>query len=534
LDPDYPQARLAHMLADAGPALVLSAEAVRARLPADAQVLSLDGPELQAALAQAPAHDPSQAERACPLRPSHPAYVIYTSGSTGTPKGVVVAHRELTQYLAWAGELYEAERGLGAPLNSSLAFDATITGLYVPLLAGRRVILLPKNQPLQALAELLASGAELTLVKLTPAHLESLQGVLGLRASAVRARRFVVGGEALKGHVAAFWRQHAPHLCIVNEYGPTEAVVGCCVYQLGSEVALEGEVLIGRPTPNTRLYVLDGELEPVPMGVAGELYIGGSQVGAGYLKRPALTAQRFVADPYGPEPGSRMYRTGDVARWRPDGNLEFLGRVDQQVKLRGFRIELGEVEAALRVQEGVAQAAVLAREDGPTGGKQLVAYVVVAPGAAVEVAALRRGLAERLPDYMVPAAFVALERLPLTANGKLDRAALPAPERPSAGAYRAPRTPEEQLLCGVFAEVLGLERVGIDDNFFALGGHSLLATQLVSRVRATFRVELSLRDVFAARTLQDLSVAIQTLLFMSDGSDAAKAPTAGELEDKYL
>jgi len=240
-----------------------------------------------------------------------------------------------------------------------------------------------------------------------------------------------------------------------------------------------------------------------------------------------------VADPFGP-PGTRMYRTGDLARWRPDGNLEFLGRVDQQLKVRGFRIEPGEIEAALTAQAGVVQAAVLAREDGPTGGKQLVAYVVAAPGAALEAAALRRGLAERLPGYMVPAALVPLERLPLTANGKLNRAALPAPERPKGGAYRAPRTPEEQLLCGLFVEVLGLERVGIDDNFFALGGHSLLATQLVSRVRATFGVELSLRDVFASRTLQDLSVAIQTLLFMSDGSDAAKAPTEAEFEDKYL
>jgi amino acid adenylation domain-containing protein len=534
LDPDYPQARLAHMLADADPALVLSAEWLRARLPASAKVLSLDGPGLQALLTQAPAHDPSDSERTAPLLASHPAYVIYTSGSTGAPKGVVVAHQELTRYLAWAGELYEAEHGLGAPLNSPLAFDATITGLYVPLLAGRQVILLPENQSLEALAELLASGAELTLVKLTPAHLQSLQGLLGPRVSTVRARRFVVGGEALKGHVAAFWRQHAPQLCIVNEYGPTETVVGCCVYELGSDVALEGEVLIGRPTPNTRLYVLDGGLEPVPVGVAGELYIGGSQVGSGYLKQPALTAERFVADPYGPEPGGRMYRTGDLARWRPEGSLEFLGRVDQQLKVRGFRIEPGEIEAALTAQAGVVQAAVLAREDGPTGGQQLVAYVVAAPGAALEAAALRRGLAERLPGYMVPAAFVPLERLPLTANGKLDRAALPAPDRPSAGAYRAPRTPEEQLLCGLFVEVLGLERVGIDDNFFALGGHSLLATQLVSRVRATFRVELSLRDVFAARTLQDLSVAIQTLLFMSDGSDAAKASTEAELEDKYL
>jgi hypothetical protein len=295
-----------------------------------------------------------------------------------------------------------------------------------------------------------------------------------------------------------------------------------------------GVVSIGRPLDNYRMYVLNGQLEPVPIGVTGELYIAGRALARGYLKRPALSAERFVADPYGREPGGRMYRTGDLARWRPDGALEYLGRADQQVKIRGFRIEPGEVEALLVAHPQVAQAAVAAREDGLGGGKELVGYVVAAPGAALDPAALRLHLSERLPDYMVPGALVLLERLPLTANGKLDRRALPAPERRSQEDYRAPRTPEEQVLCELFAEVLGLERVGLGDNFFALGGHSLLATRLVSRIYTALGIPLSLHDIFVARTVQDLEITIRTLLLVSNGAYAAEAPMEAELEDRYL
>jgi amino acid adenylation domain-containing protein/non-ribosomal peptide synthase protein (TIGR01720 family) len=515
LDPDYPEARLAYMLADASPALVLSTNAVRTRLPQTVEVLGLDTPQLETALAHAAAYNPTDGERTCALQPQHPAYVIYTSGSTGMPKGVLIRHRELTNYVSWAYRLYEMDGGHGAPLNTPLAFDATITSLYLPLLAGQRVILLPEDRQIDALAKLLASGTDLTLVKLTPAHLEALQGLLGEQAAGVRARVFVVGGEALKGAVAAFWRDQVPHLRLVNEYGPTETVVGCCVYEVGAAADLTGDVPIGRPTANTRLYVLDGALAPVPVGVMRELYIGGSQLGAGYLQRPGWTAERFVADPYSLAPGTRMYRTGDLARWRADGTLEFLGRVDQQVKIRGFRIEPGEVEAALTAEPGVAQAVVLARNEEP-GGPQLVAYVVPGPAAILDTQELRRRLGERLPDYMVPAAFVGLEQLPLTPNGKLDRRALPAPGRYRVG-YRAPRTPEEEMLCGLFAEVLAVERVGLDDHFFALGGHSLMATRLVSRVRATLGVELPLRTLFEAPSVAELAPRLR-------GSEAARPP----------
>ena len=292
-------------------------------------------------------------------------------------------------------------------------------------------------------------------------------------------------------------------VCAVGRdlYGPTEAAIDVTYWPCTGDRS--AEVPLGRPIWNTQLYVLDGSLGPVPSGVAGELYIAGAGLARGYLNRAGLTAERFVADPHG-VPGARMYRTGDLARWRHDGVLEFLGRADAQVKLRGFRIELGEIEAVLLRQDGVAQAAVVVREDG-AGGQRLIGYVVAAAGAAIEQQAMRTALGRHLPDYMVPAAIVALEALPLTPNGKLDRRALPAPELAAGhGIYRAPRSPQEAILCELFAEVLGVPRVGVDDSFFELGGHSLLATRLISRVRMALDVEVGIRSLFEAPSVAQL------------------------------
>ena len=337
--------------------------------------------------------------------------------------------------------------------------------------------------------------------------------------SALAGLRMLVGGEALNGPLSQAMASQGGS--VSNLYGPTETTIWSAAMLLGGE-ALDGKTLngetrdverldahtvpsppIGRPIWNTRVYVLDGGLRPVPAGVAGELYIAGCGVARGYLGRFGLTAERFVADPFGVA-GSRMYRTGDLGRWRSDGVLEFLGRSDAQVKLRGFRIEPGEIEAALCGEAGVAQAAVVAREERP-GQARLVGYVVAAPGAALDVASLRAALSRRLPDYMVPSALVVLDRLPLTPNGKLDRRALPAVDLTPSGLRRAPRTPQEEILCSLFAEVLGVERVGIDDNFFELGGHSLLATRLISRVRASLDVELSIRALFEAPSVAGLA-----------------------------
>ncbi len=511
LDPRHPEARIAQMINDAEPVDILTTTTLRSRLPKSTDALNLDAPSTLDLLATLPTRNPTDEDRRTALKPEHAAYVIYTSGSTGTPKGVVIRHRELNHYLDWAGRLYETQKGEGAPVNTPIAFDATVTSLYLPLIAGRPIILLPEQGQIEALAELLASGRELTLVKLTPAHLEALRGLLGPRAANVRARTFVVGGEALPGHLAAYWRQHAPALRIFNEYGPTETVVGCCVYELNSADDLSRDVPIGSPTPNTRLYVLDDSLQPLPIGAIGELFIGGAQIGAGYLGRADLTTERFIADPYGIRPDSVMYRTGDLARWRPDGVLEFLGRADHQIKIRGFRIEPGEIEAALIALPDVAQAVVIARNDGSLG-RQLVAYVVPRPGIKPSTNSLRQLLAERLPDYMVPTAYVVLDSLPLTANGKLDRHSLPAPEQPTISHSEEtpliPRNDTETSIAAVWKKVFGRMAINIRDNFFELGGHSLLAVQLISEINHSMKVTLSVLDLFQYPTIEGLATVL--------------------------
>ncbi|WP_163997845.1 non-ribosomal peptide synthetase, partial [Pyxidicoccus caerfyrddinensis] len=501
LDPSYPAERLGYMLADASVPLVITVQGLANSLPlGEARRVLLDV-DAQL-LAKQPQTPPSSTVTAENL-----AYTLYTSGSTGRPKGVMVMHRGLVHYLHWALREYRVSQGQSAPVHTSVAFDATLTSLLTPLLAGGEVHLLPSTGELEALANSLRQHRH-GLVKLTPAHLQVLLDLMLPEELARLEGAFVVGGEALPPATVERWQRLAPRVRLVNEYGPTETVVGCSIYDLNEGGVVNGIVPIGRPIANTALYVLDAQLQPVPVGVIGELFIGGQGVARGYLRRPELTAERFIPDAFSTTPGARMYRTGDRARFLADGNLDFLGRRDGQVKLRGFRIELGEIEAALRAHPNVADAVAVVREDG-AAGPRLVAYVV--PSAeAVDVRALRESLSQRLPEFMVPSAFAVLQALPLTPNGKVDRKALPAPDsaQPAASGYLAPRTPTETLLADLWAQLLGVPRVGANDNFFELGGHSLLATQVVSRLRSALQVELPLRTLFEAPTVAGLSVRI--------------------------
>ncbi|WP_189974541.1 non-ribosomal peptide synthetase [Streptomyces avidinii] len=436
------------------------------------------------------------------------AYVIYTSGSTGRPKGVAVTHGGLANYAQWAARSYGAAEG-GAPLHSSLAFDLTVTSVVVPLISGAPVVV-SREGGAEGLAELLRDGGGFGLTKAVPAHLPLLSEMLTDGEVKGAVSTWVVGGEALSGSVVQAWLERAPGSVVVNEYGPTETVVGCAVFEVRAGDEIGDVVPIGRPVANTQLYVLDGFLRPVAPGVAGELYIAGAQLARGYVRRPELTAERFVASPF--ERGGRMYRSGDLARWRVDGQLEFLGRADEQVKVRGFRIEPGEVQAVVAGHPQVAQVAVVAREDVP-GDVRLVAYVV-ADDPDDDLAALpglvRAFVSGRLPEYMVPSAVVVLEALPLTGNGKLDRKALPAPELAGAGTGRAPANEREEILCAAFAEVLGLESAGVDDDFFALGGHSLLAVHLVEVLRK-HGVSVSVRALFDTPTPAGLALSVGTI-----------------------
>ncbi|HZE25195.1 MAG TPA: amino acid adenylation domain-containing protein, partial [Blattabacteriaceae bacterium] len=502
LDPSFPAERIAYMLADAAPLAVITTTSLAPLLPQTVKQIHLDAPEITFEVQQQAESNIHQADRNRPLSPTHPAYVIYTSGSTGRPKGVMVPRGALSAFLNSVSEQIRFEPGQTHLAITTIGFDISILELFLPLCRGARVVLASRDEAREAtrLCRLIASsGAD--SMQATPSHWEM---VLREDQTCLRDLRILCGGEALPRQLADELL-HATDREVYNLYGPTEATIWSNVHQLTQADLSDNApavVTIGNPLSEYRLYVLDHCLEPRPAGVLGDLYIAGEALARGYLNRPALTAERFVADPFA-DSASRMYRTGDLARWRTDGTLEFLGRGDQQIKLRGFRIELGEIEAALKSQPGIAHAAVIVREDG-AAGKELVAYLVPSAEELPDSSTLRRDLNTRLPDYMVPSAFVSLPVLPLTPNGKLDRRALPAPER-QRESYRAPRTPEEEMLCGIFADVLSLDRVGVDDNFFALGGYSLTATRLVSQIRATLEIDVPLKLLFEAPSVTQLA-----------------------------
>src|SRR5580765_5550160 len=460
LDPEYPEARLAHMLKDAWPVVVLTSDALRGHLPRDVRSVSIISIDKQKTL-----QNPSVENPGVPLRSQHPAYVIYTSGSTGTPKGVIIEHGALAAFLyAMSAHISfgPEHRHLAV---TTIGFDISILELFLPLCHGASVVLASREDARDpALLCHLLRSSNVNSMQATPSHWSM---VLQEDPECLKNLRILSGGEALSRELAQkLYETNGGE--VYNLYGPTEATIWASMHKLSaSDFAKDAPavVTIGEPLANYRMYVLDHCVEPCPVNTAGDLYIAGAALARGYLHRASLTAERFVADPFA-VPGERMYRTGDLARWRTNGTLEFLGRADQQIKLRGFRIELGEIEVALKSEATIAQAAVLVREDVP-GDRQLVAYLVPADGTTPDPATLRQALSKRLPEFMVPSAFVSLEALPLTPNRKLDRRALPTPER-KAERYQSPRTPEEEILCGLFADILSLERVGVHDDFFSL------------------------------------------------------------------
>ncbi len=498
VDPGYPADRIAHILRDAGAMLVLTTRDAEERLPQDGTPrLLLDDP---AAVPETAATAPAAAPG-----PDHPAYVIYTSGSTGRPKGVVVSHRAIVNRLAWMQDTYGLEPSDRVLQKTPSGFDVSVWEFFWPLVQGATLVVArPEGHLDPAYLADTVRRAGVTTLHFVPSMLDVFLREPSA-ASLSGLRRVFCSGEALSAELRARFRS-VSDVPLHNLYGPTEAAVDVTYWPCAEDTG-DGPVPIGRPVWNTRMYVLDAALRPVPAGVPGELYIAGVQLARGYLGRPGLSAERFTADPHG-VPGSRMYRTGDLARWNHDGSLDYLGRADHQVKLRGFRIELGEIEAALVRQPEVDQAAVVLREDRP-GDQRLVAYTVPAPGSEADAAPLTARLRELLPGYMVPAAFVTLPRLPVTPNGKLDRRALPAPARTERSGGRAPRTPHEELLRTLFAEVLGVDEVGVDDNFFELGGHSLLATRLISRIRSTAGAEVPIQRVFESPSVAELAPALE-------------------------
>jgi amino acid adenylation domain-containing protein len=506
VDATYPVERVRFMLEDAGVRVVLTHAAVDARqlLGGDgalggARVVRLD--EQREVIA---AHDPRDVGGAATAE--NLAYVIYTSGSTGRPKGVMVTHGGLVNYLHWALTAYAVAEGDGTLLHSPLGFDLTVTSLYAPLLTGRTLRLVSEAEGLEALSAAVRRSAGLSLLKVTPAHLTVLSQWLPAAEAAGRARALVIGGEALTYEQLAYWQAHAPGTRLINEYGPTETVVGCCVYEVKAGAGEAGGVPIGRPIANTQIYILDEGMEPTPVGVAGELYIGGAGVARGYLKRAGQTAERFVPDAFGSEGGGRLYRTGDVGRYREDGEVEYVGRSDHQVKVRGYRIELGEVEEVLRGHAGVREAVVEVRGEGVE--RRLVAYVVweeeeSGTGGGLRAEEIRAWMGERVPEWMVPGAVVMLKEMPLTDNGKVDRHALPAPGagRPELEeAYVAPQTPSEEILAAIWAEVLGIEQIGTNDNFFAFGGDSIRSVRVVALAKER-GLNFTVEDLFQHQTI---------------------------------
>ena len=493
MDPNYPKERISFMIADSKMPLLLTQSSLTARLPqSTGQVVCVD-------------HVLGHAGRLSEQNPTttvsaeNLAYLIYTSGSTGQPKGVAIEHRSVIAFVHWARQVFEPEELAGVLASTSICFDLSIFELFVTLSCGGKVIIAENALQLPSLP----AANEVTLINTVPSAMTELLRAAGIPDS---VRVVNLAGEPLPATLVEQIYQSQTIQKVYDLYGPTETTV----YSTFALRKAGEPATIGRPLSNEQIYLLNPSGQPVPVGAAGEMYIGGDGLARGYLHRPELTAEKFVPDPFGNRPGARLYKTGDLARYLPEGNIEFLGRIDNQVKVRGFRIELSEIEVALGRHPAVRECVVVVREDAP-GDKRLAAYLAPRDEAQLSISDLRKFLGEKLPNHMVPSVFVILDALPRSPNGKLDRRALPVPDvqRPAlAETFIGPQTPVEEIVNRIWCEVLELEHIGIHDNFFELGGHSLLATQVISRFRVAFDVDLPLRVFFEQPTIAGLALLI--------------------------
>ncbi len=499
-DTAHPRARLDFMLADTATPIVLTQERLRDKLPAsDAEIVAIDSiwPEIASENVTAPISEAT---------PDDLAYVIYTSGSTGEPKGVEIRHRSLVNYIWWAKSQYVRDETLAFALYSSLAFDLTVTSIYTPLITGNRIVIYREDGGGSAIEEILKDN-KVGVLKLTPSHL----ALVKIRDnSSSRIKRLIVGGEQFETELAnAVQRSFAGNVEILNEYGPTEATVGCMIHRFNPDEDTQAFVPVGKPAANAQIYVLDDDLKPVAENVLGEMYLAGDGLACGYLKRATLTAEKFVDNPF--TPGQRMYRTGDLARWLPRGIIEYAGRKDGQVKYHGHRIELNEIKRALNRHPQIRDSVIVIARDR-SGNDAMIAYYV--SRQELDSTELHTFLTDSIIEETIPNVFVHLRKLPLTLNGKLNLRALPTLDEVKQRAqhtYVAPRNQIEEQLAEIWKQVFGVERVGIHDNFFELGGHSLIATQVIGRVRQMLHTELLVRSVFEAPTIADLAAAIAKL-----------------------
>ncbi|MEU9468120.1 amino acid adenylation domain-containing protein [Streptomyces avermitilis] len=533
VDPSYPVERIAAMCDTAGVRTAVTTSAYAARFTSSGTrllLLDTDADDIAGRPAAAPARTKD---------PRRLAYVIFTSGSTGTPKGVEVTHQGLANHVAWAARELAAQDYGGGALFSSAAFDLVVPNLWAPLVTGQRLFLLPQDTDMSELGKRLAEAQPFSFVKLTPGHLDILALQLTPAQAGALAPVLVVAGEAFTRATLERWRALAPDTRLINEYGPTEASVGTTVHEIREHA--DADVLpIGRPLPNMRVYVLDPALQPVPVGVTGELYVGGTGVARGYANRPDLTADRFLPDPYGTGPGARMYRTGDLVRHLPDGNVAFLGRIDDQVKIRGYRVELGEIQAVLTAHPAVRDAVVTVHR--PENGEPRLAAHVVPADAGAPLPDLAAHCAARLPEYMIPATFTALDTIPVNANGKVDRNALPAPGRTAGDeSHVAPSGPVEERVAEIWTELLGVQP-GAHDNFFHIGGNSILAIRLISHLQQEFEIDFAVRTVFEGPTVARIAATVEErvtaqIAALSDADlldDAARTDTTHLMNNPAL